>query len=360
VISGNLIKQNNSWRGGGIFCDHGAYPEISDNIIETNTAQQGGGLYFGPYSYYLPPAILGNTILSNSAVQGGGVFMERGMLLHNTIGQNSAYSGGGLFLQEGMNESIVNCRIFRNQATWEGGGVYANAGSVPTIQGCTLAANIAKNGAGLWINASAKVTVVNSILWDDPSSEILDNSQESVIAFSNVRNGWPGTGNIDADPLFVDPANDDYHLRYTSPCRGAGYTPIVDQPFDFEGDPRVALGHVDMGADEFHPHCYVTGDKAPGGNVAAHLIGLPSTSPLALLIGSDVLENPVVTPWGRFYLEAPWLLLSLDPLEIPSDGVLSIPAAVPPNPAAPYDLPMQALIGLKATSLSNLEILEVR
>jgi hypothetical protein len=33
---------------------------------------------------------------------------------------------------------------------------------------------------------------------------------------------------------------------------------------------------------------------------------------------------------------------------------------VPLDPAAPYDIPMQALIGLNKDSFSNLEVLEVR
>jgi hypothetical protein len=45
---------------------------------------------------------------------------------------------------------------------------------------------------------------------------------------------------------------------------------------------------------------------------------------------------------------------------IPGDGVLVLPATIPATPPAPYDLPMQALIGLNPDSLTNLFVLEVR
>ena len=48
----------------------------------------------------------------------------------------------------------------------------------------------------------------------------------------------------------------------------------------------------------------------------------------------------------------------LGPLgDIPVNGVLVLSATIPPSPSAPYDVPMQALIG---HSLSNLSVLEVR
>ena len=34
--------------------------------------------------------------------------------------------------------------------------------------------------------------------------------------------GWTGTGNIDADPLFLDVANGDLHLQAGSPCIDTG------------------------------------------------------------------------------------------------------------------------------------------
>jgi hypothetical protein len=62
---------------------------------------------------------------------------------------------------------------------------------------------------------------------------------------------------VNADPSFVDPANDDYHLSSSSPCIDAGTTAIPDPPglptTDFEGDPRVLGAAPDIGADE-HGH----------------------------------------------------------------------------------------------------------
>jgi len=40
--------------------------------------------------------------------------------------------------------------------------------------------------------------------------------------YSDIQGGWPGTGNIDSDPEFTDPANGNYNLSETSPCIDAG------------------------------------------------------------------------------------------------------------------------------------------
>ena len=71
------------------------------------------------------------------------------------------------------------------------------------------------------------------------------------MTFSDVQGGYPGMGNIDANPLFANAAAGDFHLLPCSPCIDTGDNAAPDLPAtDFEGDPRIDNGTVDMGVDE--------------------------------------------------------------------------------------------------------------
>ena len=82
------------------------------------------------------------------------------------------------------------------------------------------------------------------------------------MTFSDVEGGFSGTGNINANPYFVQlgywDATDiwvegDYHLLPDSPCIDTGdpaYVPAPDET-DIDGGPRVINGIVDMGAYEY-------------------------------------------------------------------------------------------------------------
>jgi hypothetical protein len=160
-----------------------------------------------------------------------------------------------------------------------------------------------------------------------------------------------GPGMIDADPLFVDSAAGDYHILFDSPCRDAG--DAASSPGkDFEDDPRTL---PDIGADEFHLHLYATGDFVPGGAVEVKLVGQPGTSPVGLCFGSGVLEVPLKSIFGAWYLAFP--IIGPVPLApIPSGGVEVLAGTVPPAPAGPYSIPMQALIGFELTNLFVMEV----
>ncbi|MBI2441734.1 MAG: VCBS repeat-containing protein, partial [Lentisphaerae bacterium] len=69
---------------------------------------------------------------------------------------------------------------------------------------------------------------------------------------------WPG--NITNDPAFVNKDSGNYRLRTNSPCINQGvYSNWMDGTFDLDGNARIILNRVDMGAYEFtHPYPYLT------------------------------------------------------------------------------------------------------
>jgi hypothetical protein len=165
-----------------------------------------------------------------------------------------------------------------NSAARYGGGLCSGENSPTTFINCAIWGNSAgTNGGGLGCYNGASATVTNSIVWGNTAaegSEIYLEQYPTVfsITYSNVAGGltgvtveggstlnW-GAGNIEADPLLVDPANGDYHLKsqagrwdpnsqswvqddVTSPCIDAGdpMSPIGLEPF-------ANGGFVNMGA----------------------------------------------------------------------------------------------------------------
>ena len=80
-----------------------------------------------------------------------------------------------------------------------------------------------------------------------------------MVAYSNVQYAhqrpWPGIGNLNTDPLFVDRNAGDYHLRSSSPCINAGDPNRTAEAgeTDIDGESRIMGGRIDMGAYELRP-----------------------------------------------------------------------------------------------------------
>jgi hypothetical protein len=206
----------------------------------------------------------------------------------------------------------------------------------------------------------SSATIANSIIWDNWAPPFYKDNSTIDITYSDVEGGYPGTGNIDADPQIV--GGHDTHLKITSPCKDAGSNDFVTTLTDYEGDPRIVDETVDMGRDEFHPHLYwripsspVIPHYDPGASATIRFIGYPGTSPVLLAVGSGVLEDPIPTRWGDWWLEFP-ILGPFNFGSIPSDGVLSFEGTIPSQPTDPYTIPMQALIGSELTNLSLINV----
>jgi len=109
-------------------------------------------------------------------------------------------------------------------------------------------------------------TFGNCILWDGGDELMIGTGSTVDVTYSDVEEGWTGQGNIEEDPLFVDPdgpdgtigtEDDNLRLLRDSPCVDAGDSSMVTFPYDLDGRFRIVDGDndevaiVDMGAYEF-------------------------------------------------------------------------------------------------------------
>lgn len=273
---------------------------------------------------------------------------------------------------------MTNNVISGNTARSDGGGVACFGDSYLKITNSTISGNkAANNGGGIWIDLDAQMTVTNTILWHGTASSgpkirigWIYGSRGFTISYSGVQNGLGGVHNhsgkmlhrgrgmIDGNPLFADPGKADYHLTFPSPCNGTGVNSAVYLPAtDFEGDPRIAYGTVDMGADEFYTQLYYSGNATSCGPVELKFTGLPGASPVGFWIAIDALESPIPGSYGDRWLQARMVgPFVLGP--ITSNGVYVLPGTIPASPMGPYTLYLQAIMGtpLKLTNLCTLEV----
>jgi parallel beta-helix repeat protein len=378
VLKHNIIKLNDADYGGGVCCWSSASPELLENTIAENKSGSGGGICCGESS---SPLITGNNISDNVGVVGGGIYCRNASpeVTSCLISGNTAFEGAGAYCRDDSSPAFINNIISRNTAQFEGGGISVYYANLAVTNNTIVHNSSAIEGGGFHCNCYSTLTVTNCILADNTAPEGPEMWIGDVYSYSTVSISYTllkgglasiyiemgctliwGPDVFTIDPVFADPDIDDYHLTYASVlCRNKGDSSVPGLPdHDFEGDPRIAYGKVDIGADEFYTHLYCNGDFTPGGPIEGKLVGSPGTTPVGLFFGSGILDPPLPTAWGNFYLQTPWFMFPLTP--IPADGILVLPATIPASPPAPYDRPMQALIGLNPDSLTNLYVLEVR
>ena len=211
---------------------------------DVDSSSPGGPRGAGAFCCILSsPTLINCSFAGNRALYGAGVyarFSSRPTLTGCTIAGNVADGRGGGMLCYESDSKLANCTIRGNLATERGGGVYCHD-SDPTLTNCTISGNEAgEYGGGLYCRYESDPTLTNCILWADTPQEIHatgDGHCSPEVTYCVVEDGWPGEGNIESDPLFVDPANEDYHLSPGSPCIDAGDNDgVAADVLDLDGD----------------------------------------------------------------------------------------------------------------------------
>jgi hypothetical protein len=224
VVSNTAVNGGGSY-GGGVY---GA-STLTQCVLAGNSASStGGGAYGGT---------LTSCSLSNNFAGGGGG-ADVATLKNCLIIGNSAVNGGGV-----LSSTLTNCLVARNTASL-GGGYYGGM-----ITGCTVVSNVATNSGG-GVYGGTGAWAYNSIVYYN-SAPTGSNNIGAKFDASCTQANLPGSG-ITNEPLFVDPANGDFHLQSHSLCINAGDNSFVASgSTDLDGQPRIIGSTVDMGVFEF-------------------------------------------------------------------------------------------------------------
>ncbi|XZF15657.1 T9SS type A sorting domain-containing protein [Chitinophagaceae bacterium MMS25-I14] len=240
TITRCMFTGNSAKYGGGAYAERGASIFSQGNIINLTSS----------------------SVYGNSGNSGGGLGLT-GLICnveYDIIAGNTSVSGGGIY-ESGASTRIYNSGFWGNKATSYGGAIYSDA-SYNGITFATFTGDTALiAGTTLYpVNASSlyKDTIRNSIIWDAGTNIY---QQTSDVNYSIVRNGFPGTGNLNTDPLLISPMPassapttlGNYKLQACSPAINAGYngTASYTGVKDLAGMGRQYANTVDMGAYEY-------------------------------------------------------------------------------------------------------------
>jgi hypothetical protein len=123
-----------------------------------------------------------------------------------------------------------------------GTAISLNYGSSPSLYNLT----IVENDFGIAAYEISDPDIRNCILWNNTNGDLF----QCQARYSCVESGAQGEGNISINPLFVDAANGDYHLksegwRWNSDSKSWTWDDVTSQCID-AGDPAFPLGDEPM------------------------------------------------------------------------------------------------------------------
>jgi predicted outer membrane repeat protein len=390
VIFSNTADQ---W-GGGMFNLH-VSPVINSVFFTNNSAKRGGAMYNDGKYGESSPVLTDLAFSGNSATFGGALYNEgfsgisNPNLINVTFSGNSGSYGGAMCSSGGFGESdptLTNVTFSGNSGTY--GGAMYNEGSWGRIRSIltnvTFSGNSAGQNGGAMYNdgryGQCISEVHNSILWNNQANGVTGTITATIynltatteISHSLVEGSdgsgpnWEcddctdGGGNIDQDPLFLDPVSPSSAPTTTGNLRLGEGSPAIDAGLnihtentgvltDLDGEARFKDGDadgvadVDMGAYEADTHYLLSVSKTGTGD------GKVSSSPTGIDCGATCIvalkEGSTITLTATANVDSLFLGWSEDcsgegDCKISMDAAKNVTAAFDLEPAYKINLPL--------------------
>ncbi|MFN8289052.1 MAG: HYR domain-containing protein [Chitinophagaceae bacterium] len=282
----NINSALNGDFGGAVYLENCSKADFASVKFEYNDAYLGGGgvymnncgdisvqdcFFYYNVSYHLAAGITGDC--------------NKLSIINSIFTDHIGGEGGAVYILSGI-VNVTNS-VFANNNSTECSGIYIDNGSVFIANSIFLNNTIdITYGRALLVEEGVSSIVMTNSIIDDLNGTPAAEGNVSI-TYSNIEGGFPGTGNINAEPLYVNKADmdgpdniwgtadDGLALLRTSPSvntgNNAGIPPGVIN--DITARPRIANGIVDMGPYEgqcFIPAAFsncpanITANTAPG------------------------------------------------------------------------------------------------
>jgi len=353
LIQNCLITHNKATKKGGAIYEYESELKILKNSFLHNDANSGGALYCkGSGSLFNNATIQYNIIDNNSSVNGAGIYTDYAKIyiLNNQIINNTAsFMGGGIYAYYTTQNIIENNKIINNTSDL-GGGIHFAGNYSSQVSGNVIANNYItssnNNGAGIYVQSSSNLAlnIFNNTIVNNQGSGIHCGDKtyiKNTILWGNTNQVTGSSSNIYIDddnctwqdvslyaihgeyPQFVNPSsgtgiqpdavNADWSLQPTSPAINLGKadtTGLSLPDTDLAGNPRYYDKRVDIGAYELYKPIERSGTISENTTWIADTVNITGDITIENGITLTILDSTVVNFMGHYKIDVRGNLLA--------------------------------------------------